>query len=893
MAQILGAPVPSADISLTQPITECHCDCGQLVDECHAAIRQQLQDELAQSEQCILDCEATIQGQIHQHQQEVNKVLVNAYQKIIDAIQNAVNHNYADLSEWFPLVPTVDEMALMQQLQDAGVSREDILREMSPANIAVPFGQTVTIPGHGGLPPVQLQLPAPGEPLPIPVETPPLMPSCPVPETPAPSCPAPPVTINMPPCPPTFFIPVPGPGGQVTYIPLPPGATPTQLFPQPPIPPNIGQPPGPIPAPQIPQPEPPQVQTTYSIFQPPPGECNFKTSTPAVLQPFIDWCNIDVAKKLPDRLGATGDIKGQFQSMLGWGTDCTKCEIPFWVSPLLQALNEWDITKPIAKDIYGLLCGINSTMADWLSKIWPESECLSPQAINARVTQVVLGLLGKWISEAFNDIGTTVKYTANYYCPELLPDAGVVNAIARHGLFTDQKTDGLYSKTWEALVRANGYCPDWQKLVNGAMVWHPTTLDAARTDRTGFTDNMPMEIAWRRAQVWDDPDRKQIKWLTNWRPALENIVRQFQGFATDDGFAKKYGLDEGFNNLVQSDYNENLNFYGFNANDLRLQYRSSWSMPQGRIMVPWAWKFRSDSIDPVNQAVVQSKVQYRELMQASGIPDTLIDAEVNSRRPAVPIDSIKTLYDNGSMNATTVISLLKDHGYTDFAVQVIIDSWIAKQQPKGSPNKPKAKQQQADQIIKLYEQQAVGRAEALQVLISTGLDSESATELLNNADVILIANQRLGMMKTIKKRFMYGDITSNQALKELEQIDYDPPTANRMVVQWVWELTYRYKEATAGQLCQWFLRGLLDAATYKIRLVRIGYTNQDADRIILTCVTNAPKKVKATTQLPSLTEIPPVGTETGGNGSVSGAAPVLTVRRGKRRGRGTGGTAVP
>jgi len=849
-----------ANTAAMQQCLDCHNQISAQLDEIRNAVTSAITSELQHVATDTQLCESCILGQIHDTLQSVIETCESCDTRIIQAVADHVSTLYQSLIDHYPNIPTPDDVAakILSGIPMEALAREE-LKTGIPFISTQPSSNLVSVPVQAYNPQVQIQT--------VPLVAPGSMPSgecqpqCPIDVRIVPPAPCPPQ------CPPGAII---GPNGEC-WLPqghpnIPPNAPPppvcppgqTAIFnpatnewdcvskalippqpPQPPIPGVIGPPPGPIPQPPQPQPQPP-IQlgggAGAGAGAPPPFE--FHVQTPAVLQPFINWCDPTIALKIQKTLGSHGDIAAQIQALLGFGTDCDSGTVPAVLYPFLEAMDQWWVTAPLAKDIYKFLCPLATALSKLIASVWPDIDCLNPQAINARGVQLLLGIAGKWVSEAFNDIGTTVKYTANYYCPELIPGVGEINELQRRGYFLDQADGAISDKTWDALVRANGYCPDWQALILKMGLWQPNPREASIL--TGMTEICPntSENTWRRAKVWGKDDRSLVNCLNQFNPGPAQAARWWTSLAQSDNLAQLFGLDIGWNEFWTGDNKTWAKLLAVNDETMKHIYRKSWNLPMGRQAVQMFFKIRPDSLDPEAAAVANQGLNATAVMDADGIPAALQKMEIEGRRAPLPVGTIKQLFDSGYFNGQSAISALKDHSFSDKYASLVLQSWVDANKPKGGGGGPKKNQQQANEIIKLYEKGAVGRAETMQVLINTGSSPDEANALLDNADIILQANRRLSRRTTLYKRYMYGDITDADARSALMSIGYDAITVAGIIADWQFDMQYKHKEATLSQLCKWWKSGFLTDQNYLTRLLRIGYTKIDAERIAATCGVN-------------------------------------------------------
>jgi hypothetical protein len=911
LAGLLGAPVPAGNITITAPITQTHVDCANCVEDCYASIKQQIEQELGECEQCTVDCHATIEGQIVQHLNDVSTVLVNAYQKIIDAIQLGLTQNYIDMQEWFPTIPSTDELALMDHMARSGMPVTslpsgfyDVPGSAEFAGVPIVSGpqqagqlggqqalgsapqvalglpaqvpdvfppgtKIVTIPGAGGNPPVQINIgpnwkvfqpppapcpavqPAPATPTTTPPDTcpEPTQIPCPLPGFPVLTLPGSPYPIQV------------TPGGVYIIIPPPPVIQP------PPQPIPVFPPPVIIPPPPPPPPEPQPQPTTFSFGGSSPD--HWSLGGAVNMTPLLPWCDTGVCDIARVQLDAFTQGIDNCEAYFGWGQVGNELQAPATVANLLNKIAALPVVgNYIANTLYFILKVPITAACYAIGGAASVTNCLLPLSITARAYGFVLGLFSRWLGDSLDDAKQLVTYTRNYTCPILLPNQSEVNAIGLRGNFPDSNGIAPWSPTWNCLTKANGYCPDWQKMVVETEAWWWSPYDAQRLiwiDPTLTQDQQ--DETFNRSMVWTDTQKKAVKALTHYRPGPQEQSRLWQMGVYDDELIHRWGLGEGFDTIWQSPQRENLLFHGLQIPDSLPYYAGTWTIPQLRMLARLSYRLRYDSHDPDVKKNALSADDVDDLYKLAGVPTPFRDMEITGMRPALPIGTIKSLFDGKQLTADQAANILADHGFTTTDSGLMVQDWILQQQPKGSPSHPKNAQTQTAAVVKLYEKQALGRTEALDWLEQLGMSSTDALSTLTNSDHTIAANQRLRNMNTLRGRYMFGDITDTEASAALEGIGYDPMSMRRILADWQFQLEYKHKEATAAELCKWFKMGLIDQAGYKLRLVRIGYTNSDADKMIVACVTKTPAAALAATQLLTAAESTSSSGTTGKNGS--------------------------
>jgi hypothetical protein len=97
-----------------------------------------------------------------------------------------------------------------------------------------------------------------------------------------------------------------------------------------------------------------------------------------------------------------------------------------------------------------------------------------------------------------------------------------------------------------------------------------------------------------------------------------------------------------------------------------------------------------------------------------------------------------------------------------------------------------------------------------------------------------------------------GTSAPAEAAIALRECGVDAGIAEEMIRRWVIERANGSKPASVGDLCTWATRGLISVREYTERLIALGYSRRDADRIIMVCDLKArqqaEKRIEANTK---------------------------------------------
>lgn len=116
------------------------------------------------------------------------------------------------------------------------------------------------------------------------------------------------------------------------------------------------------------------------------------------------------------------------------------------------------------------------------------------------------------------------------------------------------------------------------------------------------------------------------------------------------------------------------------------------------------------------------------------------------------------------------------------------------------------------------------------------MQSKPAAELMaDNCDMEFRVKRTQAAVRAIKVAYLRGMTSSTQADAELIRLQIPGDRREDYLRLWQLELKARQKEVTADRFCSWYGSGLIGKGEMMTRLLRIGYDQSDADRIIRHC----------------------------------------------------------
>lgn len=135
-------------------------------------------------------------------------------------------------------------------------------------------------------------------------------------------------------------------------------------------------------------------------------------------------------------------------------------------------------------------------------------------------------------------------------------------------------------------------------------------------------------------------------------------------------------------------------------------------------------------------------------------------------------------------------------------------------------------------------------AQNTQILIDAGVPQAEAETIVQACKLRAHVNQVKRAVKYIRRAYLGGRITLDNAVAALNQIGINQQAITRYLEEWTLDLSARAKEPQAAQLCEWYGNGLITVTDFNQRLLRLGWTQADATRVINHCLVGIQARTK-------------------------------------------------
>lgn len=435
--------------------------------------------------------------------------------------------------------------------------------------------------------------------------------------------------------------------------------------------------------------------------------------------------------------------------------------------------------------------------------------------------------------------------------PQFLPPQAEVDRMWLTGYISDS--------TWDCLTAAHGNTLYWHDLVLESKIQRPNLGELFQLFlRKEITE--PQLYSRARKVGWADPEEvADLKKLTVQLPTQSDLLRMMVREAADEKVVAKYNYDKDFQEKFVGKLKDWSEAQGVPEEIFRYFWRSHWTIPSNTQLYEMFHRLRPDraevqkwnalaarigeegaiaQLGPRPPVVTQDDV--REALEVNDLAPAWVERAIAiSYHPITRTDATRA-HAIGSFTDEQLESAMLDNGYNATDAKTLV-KYYKEQASRQNANASGA--MTTRKVGNYYRQGAMSRWEADAALQPILASDDRRRELLDNIDREVKANQVVTWLKLARIRYIAGEDPAGGWKALIATQVTDPVRAAQIEGQWHMEKTGRLKETSALLLGKWFDRGVIDAPTMLARLTRLGYTADDAARIVATADVDRRRKL--------------------------------------------------
>jgi hypothetical protein len=505
---------------------------------------------------------------------------------------------------------------------------------------------------------------------------------------------------------------------------------------------------------------------------------------------------------------------------------------------------EWNLLGGPVRD--AMMAAAGAGMADKL--LQGESYIGQPGYYEARAFGTIVSqakMVETWSGFPLPYLTQDSMYAVQYLVPQYLPTQPEIDTL--------RITNRIDSKTWECLTRANGNLPNWREKVVQSASPRPGLTELIQLylrDTSGDAWERfvarASEIGWGNSQYLQEMIRLSFP-----LPTITDQIRFLVRDVWDKDIVERYGYDQDFGAKFTEEAQALARASGVDPQWLRAAWRAHWEIPSPTALYRMLHRLRPDRPSVVqwddyasrfgpdiareqlgDRPTVVTRSDVETALKINDMAPTWVDPMVDiSYDPITRTDAVRA-HEIGSFSDDDLYNAMRDNGYNDTDARTLV-RFYSQNKARRIANSTGA--MTIRKIAKYYKEGAIDRNQALAFLEPVMSNPIDRATLIQRIDDEMIAEVRVLQNKAIRKQFLLGEVTEAEVTQILIDTGVGPNQARTIVQKWAAELAIKYKELTVRLLCPMFDRGIITAEQYHERLIRIGYSETDANRLLALC----------------------------------------------------------
>ena len=218
---------------------------------------------------------------------------------------------------------------------------------------------------------------------------------------------------------------------------------------------------------------------------------------------------------------------------------------------------------------------------------------------------------------------------------------------------------------------------------------------------------------------------------------------------------------------------------------------------------------------------VIDRQEAKKRLLADGFPEERVDQTLEDAAKLQRGNTAMKLFARHEISITEARQRLHDHGIP----AEVYNKWL-EEVALGFDDHP---------VLKEYNAGLITEGQANEAMTRAGIPMQRQNELIaeENAKINLDMIKRCA--RALRDRFMRGELNVAQAHGDLANLGMPPQRADAEVAAWRCELEAMGRDAPTSTLCRWLELGLINGNQFTDRLLTMGWSRDDAFRIVADC----------------------------------------------------------
>ena len=323
-------------------------------------------------------------------------------------------------------------------------------------------------------------------------------------------------------------------------------------------------------------------------------------------------------------------------------------------------------------------------------------------------------------------------------------------------------------------------------------------------------------------------------------PGPADLVRFMLRDVEDPNIVDRFSLDAEFDDKYKGQVKSWFNSQGVSEKLALYEWRAHWQNMPWTQLQQMQFRLRPDKVngakDPAGYPLAVTPADVFAALGQNDVPPywryKLMEVSYNLPR----LIDVRRAYFAGVLDDAAIRSDLLDRGLSPESADLLVPVY----------RRLRRDGLRRDRVVRLYQSDALGEDRARALLAADGYTDVEIDAALDWADVEANAAVTAKCVKQISARFTRGEIPREDLPTVLSSFGLSPKQIARVVRSVTCTLATKPKDLTAAQICDFHSRGILSDQTALDRLLRLGYSADDAARMFARCQqTEAEKAAKA------------------------------------------------
>jgi len=459
--------------------------------------------------------------------------------------------------------------------------------------------------------------------------------------------------------------------------------------------------------------------------------------------------------------------------------------------------------------------GFNDLLEGWLNDVLTDlgraSGCDDTRVIMLYAAVAVIGFADKWVSTGLMDLALPYLQQARFACPTQIPSPNEATAAVL--------ADTMGMDEWRCIIRGNNLRDDSYLKVADAMRRKLEPLQLILLRARGIISDVDYDKKMRQLGYTEPTDRALCWDASKWLPGPTDIVRMMVRDTVDPNIVGRFGLDDDFDAKYSGQLKEFAKGQRVDDDVMRLYWRAHWNIPSPTQLFEFYQRFRSQPelfpsgkpLEDVTQALEQQDI----------LPKWIPAYLAATFRPLTRIDAKRSL-ELGTITEDQAVKAWGQLGYSDENAEKLVK--LAVTNAKRTSVKHPA--------VKRLAKGELSEDQAKRIWQMEGVPERYYDDMVDRAGIEGNANRRKVCIASLKKRYFLGEFDETQVSSQLVGLGISALTAIEISAGFTCELRSRGRQIAAKELVGWYLDSVISPAELQLRLLRLGYDNDDVVLIL-------------------------------------------------------------